>query len=234
MRESVFQRIDAAVARGVCPVVVFDLDSTLFDTAGRHLQILTEYAQACQAEHPDLLACVRDLSHGDFGWNIRAPLEARGYRNEEALAGLNSFWFERFFTHAYVLHDLPTLGAVSFAREVHERGALVYYLTGRDVPGMGTGTASALMNAGFPLWRGRCVLHLKPRFDMKDKPFKEAAMEDIRSHGGEVVATFENEPGNANAFLAAFEDAEHFLVGSVHSPNAEAADPRLKVVADFS
>ena len=233
MRESVFKRIDAAVASGECPVVVLDLDSTLFDTAGRHLQILTEYAQTVQGEHPDLLARVQELSHAEFGWSIRAPLDERGYRNEAALEGLNAFWFERFFTHDYVLHDLATPGAVSFVQEAHQRGALVYYLTGRDVPGMGSGTAAALTQAGFPLWRGRCVLHLKPNFDMKDKPFKEAAMEDIRSHGGEVVATFENEPGNANAFLEAFPEAEHYLVGNVHSPEAEPPNSRLKLIDDF-
>ncbi len=77
-------------------------------------------------------------------------------------------------------------------------------------------------------------MHLKPNFDMKDKPFKEAAMEDIRSHRGEVVATFENEPGNANAFLEAFGDADHYLVGGVHSPEAEAPDSRLLLIRDFS
>ena len=234
MRESVLARIDAAVARGVCPVVVFDLDSTLFDTAGRHLQILTEYAEENQDTYPDLLGCVRQLSHEDFGWNVREPLTRSGYANEVALKGLETFWFKRFFTHAYVVHDLPARGAVDFVREVHDRGALVYYLTGRHVEGMGAGTVEALTNAGFPMWRARCVLHLKPRYDMADKPFKQEAMQDIRSHLGEVVATFENEPGNANAFLEAFEDAEHFLVGSVHSPDAESPDPRLKVVADFS
>jgi hypothetical protein len=51
---------------------------------------------------------------------------------------------------------------------------------------------------------------------------------------GEVVATFENEPGNANLLLEAFPDARHFLLDTVHSPEAEAPDSALIVIEDFT
>ena len=50
---------------------------------------------------------------------------------------------------------------------------------------------------------------------------------------GAVVATFENEPGNANLFLDAFPDALHFLLLTEHSPEAEAPRPELIQTDDF-
>jgi len=127
----------------------------------------------------------------------------------------------------------PTPGAVAFARAVHDAGAFCYYLTGRDVGGMAQGTVAAITDAGFPFWRGRTSLHLKPTFEEDDHRFKLAALEDIRSHHGTVIATFENEPENANLFLAAFPDAQHFLLQTVHSPKPVVADERVVRIDDF-
>ncbi len=77
------------------------------------------------------------------------------------------------------------------------------------------------------------MLHLKPDFDLPDQDFKARALEDIRSHRGRVVATFDNEPGNANQFAAAFPHALHFLFGHVHSPNAAVPAPDLVALAAF-
>jgi hypothetical protein len=82
-------------------------------------------------------------------------------------------------------------------------------------------------------WTGRCIVHLKPSFDMADRAFKDEALADIRSYQGEVVATFENEPGNANLFAEAFPDALHFLLETVTSPEPETPRPELIRSADF-
>ena len=60
-----------------------------------------------------------------------------------------------------------------------------------------------------------------------------ATIDDIRSYRGEVVASFENEPGNANMFLAAFPDALHVLLQTIHSPGAEPPRPELILTPDF-
>ena len=75
---------------------------------------------------------------------------------------------------------------------------------------------------------------MKPDFYADDREFKTAALERIRALGGEVVATFENEPGNANLFMRAFPAAKHFLLDTVHSPGAEAPDPSLIQMDDFT
>lgn len=227
----VFDRIGQAAAAGRLPVVVFDLDSTLFDTAARHHRILREFAR----EHgdPALLEGVAGIALADLGWSLTEPLKARGFDAPDLHRDLQEYWAARFFSDPYVLEDHASAGAPEFVTACYERGAFVYYLTGRHVGGMETGTLQALVSRGFPALRGRVALHLKPSFHLNDRAFKDTALEEIRSLRGEVVATFENEPGNANMFREAFPGALTFLVGSVHAPNPEPAHPDVIRIPDF-
>lgn len=229
----VFTRIDDGLAEGVLPLVVFDLDSTLFTTGPRNLRILREFARAGADRWPDVGALVETLASDDMGWGIDECLRERGIADDRILRELRSFWYQRFFTDEYLEVDLPVPGAAEFVTACHDRGAMIYYLTGRHVGGMEVGTVRALTSHGFPYWRGRCALHLKPSFEMSDRAFKDDALADVRSYRGRVVATFENEPGNANAFSRAFPGALHFLMSTIHSPRAEAPLPGLIPNDDF-
>jgi hypothetical protein len=232
-KRDVWQEIEAVAARGRLPICVFDLDSTLFSTAPRNHRILEEFVASRGAEHPDLAAAFAGMSEGDLGWNVHDDLARRGVRHAGLLSELKSFWRERFFTSEYLAYDRPLPGAAAFVLSAHARGALIYYLTGRHVGGMEEGTVRSLKRHGLPFWRGRCVVHLKPSFEMADSVFKTEAIADIRSYYGVVVATFENEPGNANLFLRSFPDARHFLLTTVHSPDAEEPRPELVRIPDF-
>jgi hypothetical protein len=229
----IFPRIDAALARDRLPIVVFDLDSTLFSTAPRNFAILREFVAANSGAHPLLADVAERIGLDDMGWNVNEDLQRFGFTEQEVLTRLKAFWFERFFRDEYLLHDTPVLGAVAFAHACHARGALIYYLTGRHVGGMEIGSVQSLRAHGFPFWRGRCVLHLKPSFEMNDSTFKQEAVLDLRSYRGEVVASFENEPGNANMFLRAFPDALHVLLETIHSPGAEEGSTDLLRTRDF-
>ena len=227
--QDVLERASEVVADGRLPVAVFDLDSTLFNTAARHLQILRDFA----LDVPQVAPLVSDIGLDEFGWSVSGPLRKRGFHDTDVIESLHRFWFERFFTDAYVLHDKPAVGGPAFVQEFWNRGGLVYYLTGRDVHGMGTGTAKALLNAGYPYFCGRALLHLKPTFEEDDKRFKDQAIAQIRSYRGIVVATFENEPGNANLFHRAFPQAKHFLHGTVCAPDGEPPDGAIIPIDDF-
>jgi hypothetical protein len=229
----VFTRIEARLASGRLPICVFDLDSTLFSTAPRNLAILREFVTHHRDEHPHLLDIAKRIGLDDMGWNVHQDLRRFGVDDTVLLERLQAFWFERFFTDDYLAHDEPVPGATQFVLDCHARGALVYYLTGRHVGGMEVGTVRSLVQKGFPFWRGRCVLHLKPSFDVPDGEFKRGALDDIRSYQGQVVATFENEPANANLFLRSFPDAVHVLLTTIHSPGAEAPSSQLVLTEDF-
>jgi beta-phosphoglucomutase-like phosphatase (HAD superfamily) len=229
----VFERIEAALREEQLPLVVFDLDSTLFSTAPRNLRILQEFVELHAQRFPGLEACAARLGVDQLGWNLEDDLRALGLGDARLLSMLRTFWSERFFHDDYLLSDTPVPGAVEYVEACHQRGALVYYLTGRHVGGMEVGTVRALTRHGFPFWRGRCVLHLKPSAQMQDRAFKDDALADIRSYRGRVVATFENEPGNANLFAGAFPSALHFWLLTIHSPGAEAPCPELIGTSDF-
>lgn len=230
---AVFPRIERALEQDLLPLVVFDLDSTLFTTGPRNLRILREFIDSRGDAHPELAALAQSIGLSDMGWNVHECLRARGIGDEVLWDALKKFWFERFFTDEYLACDTPVPGAAEFVNACHQRGAMIYYLTGRHVGGMEIGTVRSLVARGFPFWRGRCVLHLKPSFEMNDRAFKDDALADIRSYKGSVVATFENEPGNANMFARAFPHALHFLLLTVHAPEPEKTAPELIESEDF-
>jgi len=229
----ILTQIDTVLAKDRLPIVIFDLDSTLFSTAARNLAILREFVGLNAGSHPHLADVAERIGLDDMGWNVNDDLCRFGFTEAEVLTRLKGFWFERFFRDEYLAHDTPVLGAAAFVHACHARGALIYYLTGRHVGGMEIGTVRSLRENEFPFWRGRCVLHLKPSFEMNDSTFKQEAVLDIRSYHGEVCATFENEPGNANMFLRAFPEAIHVLLETIHSPGAEEGSALLVRTTDF-
>ena len=234
MLRAVDESVREVFGRGSLPVLVFDLDSTLFSTCPRNLKILEDFVAARGDEHPVLREIWPTLTEADMGWNVNECLEERGVKDEALLADLRKFWGERFFTNEFCEIDSPIPGAPEFVTACHDAGAFIYYLTGRHVGGMEKGTANALVAHGFPLFTGKASCQLKPDYYANDKEFKTAALDGVRSLSGEVVATFENEPGNANIFLEAFPEAKHFLLDTVHSPEAEVPDPSLVVIEDFT
>jgi len=53
------------------------------------------------------------------------------------------------------------------------------------------------------------------------------------SLGGEVVATFDNEPGNCNMFLKRFPKAVNVWMKTTWNPDDNDASPELAVIEDF-
>ena len=229
----VLRRIESATAAQRLAVAVFDIDSTLYDTGPRNLRILEDFAESVRAARPAIDGWVERVRGADIGWNVMDALRRAGCDDESLLSQLKRFWGKRFFTDAFVVFDHPVPGAPAFVRACHDRGALVYYLTGRNVGGMELGTVQALVRDGFPWGSGRTVLHMKPDFATAVAEFKDQALHDIHSLRGEVVATFENEPGNANLFHRAFPGALSFLLETTHAPHPPPLDPGVLRIPDL-
>lgn len=219
--------------RGTLPLVLFDVDSTLLDTNHRNLRILQEFAEEAGASFPGLSDAVARLAPRDMGYDASDTLRAHGFADPELLGQLFTFWYPRFFSGDYVLEDQPAPGAPEYVGALHRSGAHVYYLTARHLGGMEWGTASSLVQHGFPLFGPRCTLHMKPSQKTIDSEFKEQALEGIRSQRGEVIAFFENEPGHANRLLSELPTAMGFLRLSVRSSTAQEPDPELVQFRDF-
>ena len=123
------------------PVVVFDLDGTLMDNRPRTVAILREFATRYRDRDPDLAAPPRrGPAAATSTYLLTDSLERLGAHRTELVAEMQAFWRDRFFADPHLVHDVALPGAVEFVRACYDAGAMLVYLTGRDLPLMGTGT----------------------------------------------------------------------------------------------
>lgn len=227
----VIARCRAEQERGVTPVVVFDLDHTLFDNGPRTWQILTEFAD--QSRNDDLRRRLDGLDRTGLPYLLSETLARVGLTDQALHDAAFTFWREHFFTDDYQRYDLPLRGAVEFANETFDAGATLVYLSGRDAPGMLVGCAASLRQHRFPVGVAHTTIVLKPDFETADLDFKTEAVEYI--HGlGTVVASFDNEPGNCNLFRRRWPDALTVFVRTQHAPNPPVLDDGVVTIEDFS
>lgn len=213
------------------PVVIFDLDGTLYDNRPRTIRIVHAFAASLPPEKAKDAAILRALRDAHLKYRLDDTLRPLGV-SEETIDAATKRWRERFFTDAACADDVPHRGAVPFVRACFDRGATVVYLTGRDVPGMLVGTVRTLRDDGFPIGLPRISLVLKPTFEEPDTEFK-VRMLPAMGELGHVVATFENEPGNANLFRRAWPDSHAVLVETQYAPGAPPLDEGCVRVPHF-
>ena len=229
----VLARTQEVLKRGKLPIIIFDLDSTLFDVSKRSYEILREWLA-----HPDhqafseTLAQLQGLELTEMRYSLEDVWSSRKIKHEESpyshhLKHAKSYWRKRFFSNDYVNHDEPTPGAVSFVRRLHEMGAKIVYLTGRDVPLMAFGTFDQLKKHGLPIEMERTRLILKPKRHLDDLEFKAQAAKTIQEWG-EVVASFENEPKNLVAMANVF--GEKVMNIFIHTVSSDHPAPAGKSV----
>jgi hypothetical protein len=234
MGDSVLSRIFAQIksARTQRPVVLFDLDGTLFDNRPRTLRILHAYAAQLPREHQQDARAIRALNAQDVLYLLEDTLAPRGVK-ASVIEGAKSFWRARFFTDAACADDVPVAGAVPFVRRCWDEGATVVYLTGRDIPGMILGTTRTLRDDGFPLGVPRTELVMKPTFDEPDTTFKLRLLDSLHELG-KVVASFDNEPVNCNLFYQRWPEAFSVLLETQSAPGAPELLAGCHRVPDFT
>lgn len=214
------------------PVVVFDLDATLFDNRPRTLEILLEFREEIAPLDPELADALLTLDVDRIHFLLADTLKECGVHRPDIVKRISTFWHERFFTDEYVEYDVPIPGGPEFVRACYDAGAAIVYLSGRDIPGMLAGTAAKLRDDGFPIAVAGTGLVLKPDPDMSDEAFKRMALPTL-DRVGNVVAFFDNEPANCNLAKAMFPDATVVLLDTQRAPDAPEPDEDVEVVADF-
>jgi len=231
----VLQQIVAAVRDWEgerAPVVVFDLDATLFDNRPRTLEILMELREDVAGEDPELADALLHLDVNKIEYLLTDTLKGCGIYRADLVKTVTGYWHDRFFTDEYIACDLPLPGAPEYVRDVHEAGAVVVYLTGRDIPGMLVGTVAKLRDEGFPFAVAGTELILKPDEHMHDEAFKRGALPTL-ARLGEVVAFFDNEPANCNLCTRLFPDSVVVALETQKVPGAPELAAGVQVVADF-
>lgn len=235
VRGSVLDAVAARVGAVERPVVVFDLDDTLFETRTRSATILREFAAA---HGEPRLAGARN-EHVRFG--IDDTLLAVGLTPAEVTGDLGRrvrrFWSPRFFEGSHLHHDTPLPGAVAYVRRLHDLGVHLVYLTGRKTSA-GPATRSALEAAGFPV-DGQTTLLLKPDPAPGEPRLETAEWKGLMARTtiaalGTVVGAFDNEPINCNALREHLPAATHVVfLDTLYKPDSPALLGGVVTLVDF-
>lgn len=235
----ILARITRLHAEGGTPVLLLDLDSTLYEVAPRTLQIIQEWLRTEEGKaHPEVLARLHALTHAQLGYSVQDTFHALGLDLEHpgtlsVMDAIKRFWHERFFTSRYLPYDHAYPGAAEFTRRAHAAGARIVYLTGRDEPNMGAGTRANLQRDGFPWEVPNTHLLLKAAYDLPDLGHKTGAAQFVREKGT-LVASFENEPANLVALYDLFPEAMHVFMETVCSEHATLPRQGLYRIRGFS
>ncbi len=214
------------------PVVVFDLDGTLMDNRPRTIRILHELAHHWAERHPEAANTLRSAHPDHTVYALAETLAAVGVREPKLIAEAEEFWKGRFFFDPHLEHDTALAGSVSFAQDCYQAGARLAYVTGRDLPNMSIGTWKSLRDLGFPIGVVGTELVLKSDPAIPDEEFKRLLAPGL-GRLGEIVASFDNEPGNCNIFLDFFPNAKSVLVDTQHHPSAPPPHEGVPIIGDF-
>jgi hypothetical protein len=235
----VIVRVQKVLDAKKLPIVIFDLDSTLFDVSKRSYEILREWlAHPESRSFNETIESLKELRPQDMHYSLedvwetkQIPYEKEPFAKHFKLA--KDFWKARFFGNEYLKHDEPTEGGVEFVKSLHQMGVKVVYLTGRDVPQMSFGTYDQLKRHGLPIEQDRTRLILKPRRNMHDVEFKSQAVKTAMEWGT-VVANFENEPKNLVAMSQVLPpDAMNIFIQTVSSDHGAPAGRGIYRIDSF-
>lgn len=226
--------------RGEPALMVFDLDSTLFDVSPRIQRILHDFAgqPEIQALDPASAAILAGLKTERQDWGIRTAVERAGLhvKNPELVNRAREYWIQNFFSNSYLRFDHPLEGAVRFVQFAERLDVSLVYLTGRDTSKMLSGSLEALRAHQFPLSTDGHELVMKPAAidsRIEDHVFKEQWFAAIPKQKYSKIWFFENEPVNLQKIRTGHPEVELIFVDTTHSRKM-ASPLDLATIDDFN
>lgn len=204
------------------PVILLDLDSTLYEVGYRTLAIIKEW-NSNPPSHLTLQSTLDRVELKHIGYSLSDMALNLGLNlshpdTEDVLVKLKPFWWDRFFSNNYLTHDRPYAGAVEYTQELFNLGAHLVYLTGREQEKMESMTIQNLTRDQFPMDSSQTTLVMKPNGAILDVAHKQNVKPLIHKTGT-LLASFENEPLNIMALYRTFPEAMHIFMDSVYSDN---------------
>lgn len=215
---------------------IFDLDSTLFDVSPRITKIIHNFAETkeIKEKYPEASLALLKLEAHESDYGIKKTLMRIGFRppSEEFIRKLVDYWKKDFFSNNFLYCDKPYPGAAEFVTHLHEAGADIFYLTGRDIPRMLEGTIKSLKANGFPLKKDNSDLILKPNTEVSDHEFKGEFFKGIDNRFDEVWF-FENEPKNIYLVEKITPQVKIVFVATVHSDKDPEPESHIQRISGF-
>lgn len=240
--ENVLQRILSSVEERALNdermLVVFDLDSTIFDVSYRIHHILREFAQReeIRREYRFEAEKLEQLELHEKDWGIRTALERMGVTadKESFFRKVYEYWRQEFFSNSHLHLDQPYPGAVEYVQNLYRAGAEIMYLTARDINRMGTGTEASLLQWKLPFQQPLTSLVMKPEASIEDADFKQDHLQKLDGKYPEIWF-FENEPVIINRVHRTCPHVQIVFMDSVHSGREEVPEhvDRIRMKFDF-
>ena len=197
---------------------VFDLDSTLFCTTHRMVEIINQSIQTddFKKNFAEDLEEIKKFKIDLKDWSIQDIFKKQGFEtNHPAVRFIHKIWRELFFTSEYLHYDKPYKGSVEFLNQLKERGAEIFYLTARSQNKMKEGTFESIKKWKFPLKTNEHLI-LKTNSETEDAIYKQAKLEEICKKF-KTVFFFENEPVILNLVQNKLPQVKLFWIDSSHS-----------------
>jgi len=227
-------KIEEFQNKGQKTLAVFDIDSTLFDVSPRVERILMEFASdpRHQALFPEQIQQLKDIRTHRKDWGFQNALQRAGLdgHHPELQEAIRHFWYQRFFSNEYLQYDLPYDGAVDYVNTLANLGSEIVYLTGRDLPRMGAGSALTLKHWGFPLDDRQTRLVLKPDKSLDDAEFKTGWFAQVPYEEYAEVWFFENEPVNIHHLRGQLPHVNVVFFESTHAGKATPPEDIPKIL----
>ncbi|MBD3168671.1 MAG: hypothetical protein GF307_04255 [candidate division Zixibacteria bacterium] len=231
--DDIIEKAEEVKSKSRRPVAVFDLDGTLFVYTPRVKQVLLDALDGKEDQFPGIKTLIENIPHTSYEYLVVDTLKKYDISMPGLEDHLLTFWERWFFDNKYIKHDYPLPGAVEFVNKLSENGIFIVYLTGRDWPRMGKGTEESLIKSGFPMDKNNSKLIMKPRFEDDNWAHKNRSINEINVLG-DVVAAFDNEPGEANILADNFPSAVVVMVHNIHSPGAPPLRESLRHIENFN
>lgn len=233
--DQVARDVERVAALGQTPVVVFDLDDTLFETRTRSSTIIREFGQQVGN------AVLQGARYEHVRFGLEQTLAEVGLTQAEIEGELGRqvrrFWSPRFFNGTHYHLDTPLPGSVAYVQRLRTLGAKVVYLTGRKTIARDPSIA-AIRAAGFP-WDDTTVIFVKPDPAPGQPKLETSEWKGHTARGeivalGTVVAAFDNEPANCNALRGALPGtARVVFLDTLYGEDAPAVVDGIPAITDY-
>ena len=226
--------------------VVFDLDSTLFYVGPRTESILRRLAgevdfRSAFAAEAEIL---KDVVVLPTDWGVKSVLERHIFKrsisrdtpisdeHRRFFLAVRDYWRRHFFASEDLDKDHIYPSANEYVRHLHELGADIFYLTGREEGPMRAGTIKALRTWAFPFLEDKRLI-MKPSQVQTDESFKAVVLKDMALRYDHIWF-FENEPVIIELVRPLVPTVRIVFMNTVHAGRAAAPTDLPTVGGDFS
>lgn len=244
----ILEQIKNEVAQKKAGLIIMDLDETVIDTHGRkYHSYLEAHRKLCGAPATTLMNpvstdCEKSLgiSQIDFyrshnGYSSAELMKRLQIQDQNFMNEFDKIMVPLYLSGKWMDIDTSLPGASTYVRELKRSGAEVFFISSRYIDTQGEATFAQLERLGFIEKDDRTHVILRKRGE-DSLAFKTAAVKQVAQQSQEtgipVVALFENEPENLNAWKKAFPLAQGILIkGNILVPTTPA--PEITTVDDY-